>query len=172
MRANAPALFGERAGRLAHRAASKHDGARGEGAKSVGPHRRVAVADRDLSGVDAELMRRDLRQRGLVPLPVVLHTHKEEHTAVRQHACIGGFVSGYDTKLAFGEFHDAVTALLRVESKPDADPAPVRLACGLALAYAREYDLLSRYVEAGNIITGVELHAGRCPVGKLRGCHD
>src|SRR4030081_887392 len=133
MRANAPDLFGERAGRLAHRAASKHDGARREGAKSVGAHRRVAVADGDLSGGDAELMRRDLRQRCLVPLPVVLHTHKEEHAAVRQHARIGGFVSGYDTELALGEFHDAVTALLRVESKPDTDPASIRLACSLAL---------------------------------------
>src|SRR5580700_2965203 len=165
MRANAPDLFGERAGGLAHRAASKHDGARGEGAKSVGAHRRIAVADRDLSGVDTELMRRDLRQRCLVPLPVVLHTHKEEHAAVREHACIGGFITGYDTELALAEFHDAVAALLRIEGKPDADPTAVRLACSLARADGRELDLLARYVEAGNIIAGVELHAGHRPVG-------
>src|SRR4029077_10512932 len=132
-------------------------------AKAVGPDRGVAIADGDLFGIDTELMRGDLRQRGFVALPVVLHADKEQNVAVGQHAGVGRFVAGNDAKLAFGEFHNAVSALLGVEGKSDADFAAVWLRFRLAPADAGQVDLVARHIERGDIIAGVKLHAGRGP---------
>src|SRR5579859_7184033 len=86
MRVAAADFFGERAARPAHRAAGKHDGARREGAKTIRADRGVAVAHRNLAGIDAELVGGDLRQRSLVTLAVVLHADEQQNAAIRQHA--------------------------------------------------------------------------------------
>ncbi len=54
------------------RPARKHDRAGRERAEAIRAGRGVAVADRDAIRRDAQFVRRDLRQRRLVPLPVVL----------------------------------------------------------------------------------------------------
>ena len=119
-----------------------------------------------------KLVSGDLRQRRFVALAVVLHTHIDEYGAVRQHAGIGGLVAGNDAKLALGEFHDAVAALLGVEGKADADFAAVGLTLRLTLADGRQIDLVARDIERGDIIAGVELHPGGGLVGQLRGGDD
>src|SRR5262249_37523690 len=134
MRANAAYLLSQRARGFAYRAAGEHDRAGGEGAEAIWPNRRIAVADRNACGVDPQLMRADLRQRGLMSLAMVLHAYVDQHAAIRQHADICRFITRDDAKLAFDEFHRAVTTLLGVKRKPHADPASVRLARRLSVA--------------------------------------
>ena len=160
MRADASDLLGEHARGSANGAAAEHDRARPEGAEAERPDRGVAVADRNQRGIDAELVRGDLRERRLVALAVVLHADIDDHRAVRQHADIGGLVARHHARLALDPFDDAVAALLGVERKADADGAAVGLALRLALADGRQIDHVARGVERGDIVAGVEPHAG------------
>src|SRR5262249_34948637 len=56
-------------------AAGEHDRPRSKRAKSVWPHRRITVADRNPCWIDAQLVRGDLRKRCLMSLAMVLHAH-------------------------------------------------------------------------------------------------
>ena len=72
---------------LADGAAGEHDRARCKRAETVRADRGIAVADRNLPRIDAELVGGDLRQRGLVTLAVVLHAHIDD--ARRRPAACG-----------------------------------------------------------------------------------
>src|SRR5262249_35012226 len=154
-------LFRERTRGFAYGAAREHDRAGSKGAKSVWPHRRIAVADRNPCGIDAQLVRGDLRKRGLMALAMILDANVNQDAAVRQHADICGLVARDNAKLAFDEFHCPVTALLCVKRKSHANPATVRLARGLPFADGGQIDFLARDIKGGNIVARVELQTGR-----------
>jgi hypothetical protein len=125
----------------------EHYGARGKGAEAEWRGCGITVLDRDAARIDGQFMRRDLRQRGLVALAVVLYPDVHDHRAVRKHPRIGGFVSGHDTRLALDPFDGAVTALFGVEGEADADHAAVAFPNLLTLADGREIDHVARGVE-------------------------
>src|SRR6516162_2402614 len=172
MRADAANLFRQRARSFAHGASGKHDRSRSKSAKSIWPHGRVAVSNRDLTRIDPELLRGYLRERGLVSLAVIVHADIDENAAVRQHADICRLVAWYHAELALHEFRRPVTALLGVKRKPHAYPASIRLAGCLPLADGRQIDLVARDIERRDIISGIKFHACRSPVRELRSGHD
>ena len=119
------------------------------------------------AGIDGQLMGGDLRQRRFVALAMVLHADMQDHRAVGQHAGVGQFVARHHARLALDPFHLAVAALLGVERKADADRAAVRLAGGLPLADRGQIDHVARGVERGDVVAGVEPHAGRGLIGQF-----
>src|SRR5262249_60172220 len=68
---------------MGDRAAGHDDAARGDRSHPEWRQRGVAVAHGDLRGIDAELLVRDLSERGLEALPVRLNPHREDERAVR-----------------------------------------------------------------------------------------
>src|SRR5215469_10892528 len=171
MRSDTKYLFRERTRGFPYRAAGEHDRSGSKRAKSVWPHRRITVADRDPCWIDAQLVRGDLRKRCLMSLAMVLHAHVDQNATVREHAHIRGFVTWDHAKLAFDEFHRPVAALLGVKRKAHANPATVRLARCLPSADGRQFDFLARDIERGNIVSGVEPQTRRRLVREL-GCGD
>ena len=103
---------------------------------------------------------------------MILHADIDDHAAVRQHPDIRRFVPRDDAELALHELRGAVTALLRIEGKSDADPAAVRLAGALPLADCRQPDRVARRLKRGDVIAGIELQSGGGPVGQLCGRDD
>ena len=97
--------------------------------------------------IDGQLVRGDLRQRRFVPLAVIVHPDVNDHGAVGQHAGVGQLVARDHAELALDEFRRAVTALLGIERKADADGAAVRLAGRLAPAHAGR-SIMSRAVSS------------------------
>src|SRR6516165_11651057 len=169
---NAPYLFSERARGFTHGASSEHDRSGRERAETIWPNRSIAVTDRNPCGVDPQLVRGDLRQRCLMSLAMVLHAHVNQNSPVRQHADICRLVTRDYAKLAFDEFHSAVTALLGVKGKSHANPASVGLARRLSLADGGQINFVARDIERGNIVSGVELETGRGLVRKFTGGDD
>ena len=98
-------------------------------------------------------------------LAVILYADVDQDAAIRQHPDIRRFVTGYDAELALDEFHGPVTALLRVERKSHADPAPVGLTGQLPLADGGQIDLVTSDIKRGDIVAGVELQTGCGLVG-------
>src|SRR3954469_3449767 len=132
MRADFLDLLDQHPAGARHGAAAEHDRARAKAAKAKRRTGGVAVADGNQPRADAELMSRNLRERGLVSLTEILRADMDDDRAVRQHAGVGGFVARYHARLALDPLHGAVAALLGVERKADADGAPVGLAQRLA----------------------------------------
>src|SRR5262252_7811324 len=171
MRSDTAYLFREGTRGFPYRAAGEHDRPGSKRAKSVWPHRRITVADRNPCWIDAQLMRGDLRKCCLMSLAMVLHAHVDQNATIREHAHVRGFVTRDHAKLAFDEFHRPVAALLGVKRKADANPATVRLARSLSFADGRKIDFLARDIERGNIVSSIELQTRRRLVSEL-GCGD
>src|SRR5262245_20195143 len=165
-------FFSERARGFAYGASGEHDRPGSERAESIWSNRSIAVTEGNPCGIDPQLMRGDLRQRCLMSLAMVLHAHVDQNTAVRQHTDICRLVTRDYAKLAFDEFHSAVTALLGVKGKSHANPASVGLARRLSLADGGQINFVARDIERGNIVSGVELETGRGLVRKFSGGDD
>src|SRR5204862_6394293 len=70
------------AAREQDRGAADGNGAAREGADALGYRERIAPADLDVGGIDAELVRRDLRERRLVALPVRRRARVDDRATV------------------------------------------------------------------------------------------
>src|SRR5262245_26262435 len=75
MRSNLHNLLSQQTRGMGDRAAGHDDAARGDRSHPEWRQRGVAVAHGDLRGIDAELLVRDLSERGLEALPVRLNPH-------------------------------------------------------------------------------------------------
>ena len=159
MRADRLDLRQHRAARLGDGAAAEHHAARREGAEAERAVRRVAVADRDFVGRDRQLVRRHLGERGLEPLPMVLHADMDDDRSIGQDAHLGGFIARHHHGPALRPFDRAVPTLLGIEAETEPEPPPVRLAALLPRPHHRNVDHLSRLVETGRIIAIVEPEA-------------
>ena len=84
----------------------------------------------------------------------------DDDRAVRLHADIGELVAWHHPRLALDPLDGAVAALLGVERKAHADGAAVGLALRLPRADGGQIDHVAGDVERGDIVAGVEPHAG------------
>ncbi len=94
VRGDRPELGRDLLGGPAGRAAADHDGPAAPGAPAVGGQVGVALAQPHLARVDAQPVRDDLRERGLVPLAVPARPGGHDDLAGRVHPHRGGVVAG------------------------------------------------------------------------------
>src|SRR5262249_56805710 len=120
---------------MGDRAAGHDDAARGDRSHPEWRQRGVAVAHGYLRGIDAELLVRDLSERGLEALPVRLNPHREDERAVRHELRGAAFVARNERTAAADPFATAVAGLFRIAGKGHTHHPAIRLALALPRAH-------------------------------------
>src|SRR5262249_16427563 len=139
-------------------AARHYHAARSKRAEAEGTDFGIAVANGNPRRVDAELLRRDLRQGGLEPLAVRLDADHQHGAAVGQDARSAALVTRDDGEVAGGVLGRATRALLGERCEAYADQPAVGLTLFLAGSHRGQIEQLGAQTDSGRIVAAVVVH--------------